>query len=306
MKRKLVKQGGSALTISLPKSWVDKYKLKAGDNISVKECGRELSVITDREEEGRSIALETSQLNERTLKWTLSSLHKGGYDIINIVFDDSNSMSVINKIVKDLFIGFVIIEQSSKGCILRNISKDSESDFDSLLKRAFSVTISMGESTLNAINKDNLDDLRNLVSLEQTNNQITNSCERLLNKKGFKEYRKTCFMYVITWNLEKICNNYKYICNFLIDNNNLVLNKNVINFYNNTNELMIKFYKIFYNFNVNKLNEWSNKRKELIKKGHILIRKENGINSVILGYLQNLIYQLADFSASTIAINQED
>ena len=87
MKRKLVKQGGSALTITLPKSWVDKYGLKAGDDISVKECGRELSIVTEREEEGRSIALEASQINERTLRWALSGLHKGGYDVINIAFN---------------------------------------------------------------------------------------------------------------------------------------------------------------------------------------------------------------------------
>ena len=306
MKRKLVKQGGSALTISLPKSWVNKYGLKAGDGISVKECGRELSIVTERgEEEGRSIALEASQINKRTLKWTLSGLHKGGYDVINIAFDNSDSMKVINNLVKDLFIGFVVVEQSNKGCVLRNISKDSKSDFDNLLKKAFSVTISMGESVLKAINDGRINDLTNLLSLEQTNNQITNVCERLLNKKGFKDYRKTCFMYVITWNLEKICNNYKYICNFLMDNKETALNKDVINFYNNTNNLMVKFYEIFYNFNVNKLDDWNDKRKELIKEGHNLIKKETGTESIVISYLQNIIYQLADFSTSTIAINQE-
>ena len=49
-----------------------------------------------------------------------------GYDIINIAFDDSGSMNVINNLVKELFIGFVVVEQSNKGCVLRNISKDCQ------------------------------------------------------------------------------------------------------------------------------------------------------------------------------------
>jgi phosphate uptake regulator len=306
MKRKLVKQGGSALTITLPKPWVDKYGLKAGDDISVKECGRELSIVTEREDGGRSVALDATELNERTLRWALSGLHKGGYDVINVAFDDSKSMNIINELVKDLFMGFAVVEQSGKGCVLRSISKDSESEFDTVLRRAFLVTLSMGEGTLNAIKQENLDDLQNLKSLEKTNNQLTNFCERLLNKRGFREYRKTCFMYVIAWNLEKICDNYKYICNFLIDNKNAVLKRNVIDFYHSTNELMRKYYEIFYKFDVGKLSKWGDEIKELVSEGHELIQKENGLDSIVLSYLQNLIYQLSDFSASTIAINQED
>ena len=305
MKRKLVKQGGSALTITLPKSWVDKYGLTAGDDISIKECGRELSVVTEREESGRSVALDAAELNERTLRWTLSSLHKGGYDVINIAFDDSNSMNIINEIVKDIFIGFAVVEQSGKGCVLRSVSRDSESEFDTVLKRAFLVTLSMGDGTLNAIKQNNLEDLQNLMSLEKTNNQLTNFCERLLNKRGFRDYRKTCFMYVIAWNLEKICDNYKYISNFLINNKDTVLRKKVIDFYHNTNELMRRYYDIFYKFDVGKLSKWSDERKELISEGHKLIQKETGLDSIVLSYLQKLIYQLSDFSASTIAINQE-
>jgi len=39
MKRKLVKQGGTALTVSLPAKWAKKYDLKAGDEIDLVEEG---------------------------------------------------------------------------------------------------------------------------------------------------------------------------------------------------------------------------------------------------------------------------
>ena len=37
MKRKLVKQGGTALTVSLPAKWARKYNLKAGDEVEGEE-----------------------------------------------------------------------------------------------------------------------------------------------------------------------------------------------------------------------------------------------------------------------------
>ena len=123
MKRKLVKQGGSAITITLPKSWVDKHGLKAGDEINVQERGRQLTIATQKEETGRATTLNATKLNERTLRWAVSSLHKSGYDSIEVLFDDSNSMDIINELIKTLFIGFIIAEQSTKRCLLKNISK---------------------------------------------------------------------------------------------------------------------------------------------------------------------------------------
>lgn len=305
-KRKLVKQGGSAMTITLPKSWVDKYGLKPGDEIDVEERGRMLSIGTNKEIKERTTILDTRKLNNRTIRWALSSLHKSGYDSIEVFFDDSNVMDIVNELVKNLFMGFAVVEQSTKRVLLKNISKGLESEFDIILRRAFLVTISMGESTLEFIKEKNFKNMKNLISLENTNNQLTNFCERVLNKKGAKDHRKTCFMYVISWNLEKICDNYKYICEFLVGKTNIKLNQETINFYEKSNKLMRNYYEIFYNFDIQKLSEWSEDRKELVKEGQNIMGRLDPINERVIYHIQNLIYQLADFSASTIAINQID
>lgn len=305
-KRKLVKQGGSAMTITLPKSWVDKYGLKPGDEIDVEERGRMLSIGTNKEIKERTTILDTRKLNNRTIRWALSSLHKSGYDSIEVFFDDSNVMDIVNELVKNLFMGFAVVEQSTKRVLLKNISQDLESEFDVILRRAFLVTISMGESTLEFIKEKNFKNMKNLISLENTNNQLTNFCERVLNKKGAKDHRKTCFMYVISWNLEKICDNYKYICEFLVGKTNIKLNQETINFYEKSNKLMRNYYEIFYNFDIQKLSEWSEDRKELVKEGQNIMGRLDPINERVIYHIQNLIYQLADFSASTIAINQID
>ena len=305
-KRKLVKQGGSAMTITLPKSWVDKYGLKPGDEIDVEERGRMLSIGTNKEIKERTTILDTRKLNNRTIRWALSSLHKSGYDSIEVFFDDSNVMDIVNELVKNLFMGFAVVEQSTKRVLLKNISKGLESEFDIILRRAFLVTISMGESTLEFIKEKNFKNMKNLISLENTNNQLTNFCERVLNKKGAKDHRKTCFMYVISWNLEKICDNYKYICEFLVGKTNIKLTQETINFYEKSNKLMRNYYEIFYNFDIQKLSEWSEDRKELVKEGQNIMGRLDPINERVIYHIQNLIYQLADFSASTIAINQID
>ena len=64
------------------------------------------------------------------------------------------------------------------------------------------------------LQNDKLDynQLKLIKEKELLNNQLTNFCERLVNKHRFE---KSVFQYIIIWNLEKICDNYKYIINEL-------------------------------------------------------------------------------------------
>ena len=59
MKRKLIKQGTGALTITLPKSWVSKYELKSGDEVEVDEQERILLLKLD----GKSDTLRKTEIN---------------------------------------------------------------------------------------------------------------------------------------------------------------------------------------------------------------------------------------------------
>src|SRR3989344_6256157 len=135
MKRKLVKQGGSALTVTMPFKWAKQHNLNAGDEVVLEERGQELVIRGHGEPVSQRISIDVSALNERTIRWLLSGLHKGGYDEIEILHKDKDAILLIQELVRDLLLGFAIMEQTDKRCVLRMLAKDSSDEFDATLRR---------------------------------------------------------------------------------------------------------------------------------------------------------------------------
>ncbi len=307
MKRKAIQLANQTIVVSLPAKWVKQQGIKKGDEIDVEERGREL-VIGVKETNGgkeEKIEIDISNLNDRIIRWILSGLHKKGYGEIIIKYNKPIFTKTIEELSKDLFTGFAIVEQNEDKCVLKSISKDLESEFDVMLRRAFLVALSMGESCLSILKQGKLTNLKELIALEHTNNQLTNFCERILNKKGYADYKKTCFMYVIVWNLEKICDEYKYICEYLSqpENNKTKISEEVINLFDKVNNFFKSYYELFYKFDVSKLNSLNEERKEIEKEVKNLYKKKTDKEIEVINHLLNVITRAADFSASMFMIN---
>ncbi|MDP2907926.1 MAG: AbrB/MazE/SpoVT family DNA-binding domain-containing protein [Nanoarchaeota archaeon] len=305
MKRKVIQMAGKTMVVSLPAEWVKKYGVKKGDEIELSESGQRMIISTTKQyETSEKAQIDASNLNERALEWTLSALHKSGYDEIVINYKKPETIKIIEKYLKTFLMGFIIMSHADNKCVLKSITKNVESEFDSTLRRAFLVTISLGEETLKCIKEKKFSELLELVHYEQTNNQLTNFCERLINKGAYKNHKHTCFMYVINWNLEKICDNYKYICKYL-EKTPVKLNEVVLKFFEETNAYFKAYYSLFYNFDLQKLTELSEKKKILINKAMEMNKTKNYKEIVVIHHLMNIIAQTSDFSSSMVALNQE-
>ncbi len=302
MKRKVILLAKKTFVVSLPSKWVKKYGIKKGDELEVTDRSSSIVFSTQSQSDLKKTSIDITNTNERTLRWLLSSLHKKGYDEIELFYDDNNKPPIIQELIKDLFIGFAIVHQSNKRCVVRAISQERDNEFENILRRAWRVTISMADSVLEYIEQDRQKQLKELITLEKTNNQLTNFCERMLNKKGHLDHTKTCFYYVIAWNLEKVCDDYKYICELMSENKTKVSKDSII-FLKETNNFLREYYDTFYAFDLNKLNELSTNKKTLVAKGHKLISLKKGPEATMINYLTNAIIKIADFSASTIALN---
>jgi len=302
IKRKVIQLAGKTLVVSLPSKWVKKYGIKKGDELEVKDNSSNIVFTTKSVAGIKKTSIDITDSNERTIRWLLSSLHKKGYDEIELFYENKNKTRVIQELIKDLFVGFAIVHQSNKRCVLRAISQERDNEFDNILRRAWRVTISLADSTLEYLQEGRQKQIKELIALEKTNNQLTNFCERLLNKKGHADHTKTCFYYVIAWNLEKVCDDYKYICETLEDAKTKI-NKDSMNYLKETNEFLRAYYDTFYSFDIKKLNDLTEKKKKLIEKGHRLISLKKGPEAAMINYLTNAVIKTADFSASTIALN---
>jgi len=67
MKRKLVKQGGSALTVTLPSTWAKKCGLAAGDEVDLEENGKTVYISAD----SHRTAAKSARMNLDGLNWTI-------------------------------------------------------------------------------------------------------------------------------------------------------------------------------------------------------------------------------------------
>ncbi len=297
MKRRVIQIADKTLVVSLPTGWVRQWGVRKGEEVDVVETGPRLIVSTAEPRMLRKGVVDVSSASERALRWLLSSLHKKGYDEIEIKVNDSQNASVIDQLLKDLFLGFAVVHSSGSSCIIRSLAKELDDQLQVIVRRAFLVTLSLADQSLELIRQKKYSELKDLLELEKQNNQLTNFCERILNKRGLDEPAKTSFLYVIMWNLEKIADEYKYVC----ESADKKLSRSSIDVFAGVNSLLRRYYELFYKFDVVKLSELSDDFKVLKNRIEQLIVKSE--DAVVLSHLHHIILKTADFSASTFALN---
>ncbi len=303
MKRKVIEQGNGTLTITLPKQWTKNVGLKGGDEIEVVEKGKELSILTKGDKEISKVSIDLRNVRSATAaKWVLSAMHKSGYDEIEVFYDDNATLKAIHGEVKDTFVGFAIMEQSKQRVLIRSVSKDSYSEFERSLRRAFQVTLALADSISERIKSKDFEHIMELVSLEKSNNQFTNFCERMLVKEGYEFPEKTCFKYIVVWNIEKVCDFYKDICKYIdemkIDN----LSPDISKFYNEVSLFFRNFYNLIYKFDLNELGKLVEEGKRLSSKIKNYKPKKD-YEYKLVHILDEIVSQTMMFSGAVVALN---
>ncbi|MBI2664829.1 hypothetical protein HYX10_05835 [Candidatus Woesearchaeota archaeon] len=302
MKRKVIQLAHKTLVVSLPSKWTKKYGIKKGAELDVEERGQQMVYASSMQTDAERIQIDASALDTQALRrWVLASLHKSGYNEIEITYKDSSVINVIQETIRDMLIGFAVVEQGKNRCVMRIVAEEQEKEFETMLRRAFLVTKNMGESIYSYLAEGRFGQLNELLVLEKTNNQLTNFCERILNKKGYKEHKKTCFMYVVAWNLEKICDHYKDICVYLSANPKV--SKTALEMLKFANEYFSSYYELFYRFDINELTKLNKQRNDFRKSMEKLLKTSKGADTAVLCSVNDFVTKVSDFSASFIALN---
>ncbi|MFP4118962.1 MAG: hypothetical protein ACLFTH_02810 [Candidatus Woesearchaeota archaeon] len=304
MKRKIIRLAEKTLVVSLPSSWLADQGLDKGDQLDCLEQGDRLVFVPEAPSSSHSSAsLDIGGLSERVLRWQISSLHKQGYDEIEITSYTPEQYKVIEDLVTNLFVGFIIKEQSKLRILIGQVAVMDAAEFDSTLRRAFRLLLSSAKETLEAFRNRDAELLHNQISAEKNNNKLTNFCERLLNKSLHRK-QKGHFWYVIAWNLEKVADNFKYLATYYAGSIP-VLDKDVLDLFEDVITYVNSYYGLFYDFSFRKLVEVSDLKTDLETKLLARIDQVRKDEVVLLHYLHIILLQVADFSASTIAINYD-
>jgi len=298
MERKAIQLAGKTLVVSLPSKWAKRYGIKKGDTLSVEERERSLVVNTSKEMDIKKVALELKGPPE-FIKRNIDVAYKKGTDELSLRFEDPKTRKLIEQILETTM-GFEIITQEEKSCLVKSVATAVEEEFDNILRRVFLTLLSMADESYDALSKSQISRLDEIGNSEKTINKLTNFCKRILNKKGYKDYKKSNYIYCIVWEIERIADEYSDICTKI--NSKTKISSDVLQIYKETNVLLRSFYEIFYKFNENNGINITNRKKALIKKCNELMPKKKGFDSVILHHISNIITSTYDIAGPYYAM----
>jgi phosphate uptake regulator len=145
--RKIYVSGGSTFIISLPKKWVNKCNLKAGDSLVVTEQAGSLLIETSIFE--KETAIKEIRISELTsneaLERIIIAFYLVGYDTIRIKLDRKDHLPYRKSIRKilDYLIGVEIVEDTNDSMTLEIMVDYKRMMTGQMLQRMYSINRSM-------------------------------------------------------------------------------------------------------------------------------------------------------------------
>ncbi len=145
--RKVYVSGGSTYVLSLPKKWVKKANLKAGDSLVVTEQGSSLLIETSViEKESQVKEIKISQVTSSdALERIIIAFYLVGYDTIKIKLDRKDHLPYRKSIrkVMDYLIGVEIVEDTNDSMTLEIMVDYKRMMTMQILQRMYSINRSM-------------------------------------------------------------------------------------------------------------------------------------------------------------------
>ncbi len=213
MKRRVVEQGGLTLMISLPRKWAKKHGLSKGDELELTERGKELVLATSKglEEESRTtVEIDPAKFMGRLIH----APYRFGYKELEIKYPDPSVVPEIEHYL-DQTLGYEIVEQGTNHMKIEMVASEAEGDFDKMLRRIMLLALDMVKDLTTAAEEGDTEKLKEIAGREKTSNKLTNYCERILNKHGYTDIKKTSFMYCTVWAMEQVVDDISDMCEIL-------------------------------------------------------------------------------------------
>ncbi len=276
--------------------------LKKKDVVSVIERDEELVIKPEISRSKKEIEVKVNVSDKKLLRNLFLILGSLGYDEVIIRFDNQEIIPFIHEIAHE-YSGFALVEQTKDKCTYRIVSREDKEEFDYLLDKCFEVTLSLAREFTNMVIEGKLKETKTLGSLEKTNNQLSTLCQRILIKSGYKDSDKTCFMYVLVWNLEIIADFYRRSCDFVSQLKNPNINDKTLKTLDMTKVLLEKLIVLSKDTNIDLFIEIFD-RKEKIGEDIDDVFKKGKFEDVVLGhYIMDIITYIQDCAVLYLGIS---
>lgn len=232
--------------------------------MEVSESNNKLTISAKNVKEEEAINLDITPFGSMIPR-VIHSLYTKGVDELKLTYDGPATFALIQSSLGKQAAGFEILETGKNYCIIKNVSEGTK-EFNQVLRQTFILLLSMAEEGYEMIKQGNFN-LQDKKSLELANNRFTTYCRRYLNTKGSEEFDKMGPIYYIVEQLEKIADEYKYLYIYLSNfkNEKITIDKELLANFSKVNQMLRKFYNVFYKFSPRLIGELKDDRDGIVK-----------------------------------------
>lgn len=296
MKRKLIQLAGKTLVVSLPSKWVHEHNVRKGDEMNLEQAGAKIILTTEKETSPGSIQINLSE-KAPFLKRYLRMLYQQGYNEITFSSDSTLPFDKISEALNEM-LGFEIIENSERYCLIKNIAKGSEEEFDTVFKRLFFVVLSMAKDISGAMENKAYDSLRQIRATERTIDKIANFCQRILNTKSYKDAQRVPYLQFTINMLEQIGDNLEELCGYLEKEGQRIQKKHA-SYFGETISYFEKVSLLCFKYDMQEIAKAKNLRNSIIRRGFdILNEKVNPPTIIFVHYILSITEKILHIELS--------
>jgi phosphate uptake regulator len=207
MKRKVNRVGTNTLTVSLPTKWTKNNNIVKGDELLVEEEGNKLTILkgkNNKKSEKKIVEIKGDNYLERFI--AVPCIH--GYDEVKVIFDSPDVIARITRSV-NRFIGFEIVEQDEKSCLIKNIAPELEEDFQVTFNRLIHVVSTISTEFRTFIENEDKTKFKTISGLRDLARKFQIFCARLIHKNietdscNFQLYYIVNVLQSITWDFKE-------------------------------------------------------------------------------------------------------
>jgi len=301
MERKVISQGNDTLTITLPREWTRKYSIKAGDSLkfNIKNEGLEIRCKGASLEE--PVELFIGFTNQKLIKWTLGALYRMGFEEIRLGYPNSAIFSLIQKLIKDTFVGFIITRQEKNLCVIKSMTTDESKNFPALMRRSFLVALSLAENCYETLKNNKFSKLHDILYLHDNTDQLIRLCQRLIIKNSYADIVNASVNMALLENLELVCDDYRDLCKFIHKKNrSFKSHDKLISLLHNVNKIFDKSAHLVFSYKEEDILSLILEINENNAKIESLYSNKDNDQTIFLFYLKSISDLIRNFLPTII------
>lgn len=259
MKRKLIKQAGQAITVTLPIEWIRENNLKPGDEVNFEIRESDLVVNSGKNTRGNSIKLDISEMPKNTKYYLINAAYAAGVDKIKLEIKRADYPNL------NTSMGYAIVDQKEKQLIVKDIGGHSSDNLDEIFKRSFQMIIGFCDSAIEDIFERQEKNYDSVQNRDREINKFILFLQRAIMKKSYSDGSEGKIMFAYSYALEKIGDEILRMWRTDI-NSKIVKNKKIKEIVDLSREGLSFAFRMYYSYDQKNIIKFMKLREEIREK----------------------------------------